>query len=210
MAHTEFKSSFLPGQDFHLLFKSHGGVFLFRNAENHRYFLQKFSSFLLPVFNVYAWSTLGNHAHFVVSVKQPEQVVEFFHNRPDLNRSLVVQQLFGAPHASLLQLVIERQVNSMMVSYAHAYNKYYNRKGGLFQSPFRRSVINDPAHLRQSIVYVHKNAEQHGLVKDFRHYPFSSYDEILNGYSPLVDVNAVLRIFDGKERFVDGHLFKEA
>lgn len=136
-------------------------------------------------------------------------MVAFFCRQPDLNRSLVVQQLFTNPEISLLQLVIERQVNSMMVSYAHAYNKYYNRKGGLFQSPFRRSVINDPAHLQQSIVYVHKNAEQHGLVTDFRRYPFSSYDEILAGYSTIVDVSAVLGIFGDKEKFVNAHLFKE-
>lgn len=172
--------------------------------------LKKLEAFLMPVFNFYAWATLGNHAHFVISVKRPEEVVAFFKSTVELHRSLVVQRLFSTPDAAALQFVITRQVNSMLASYTHSYNKYYGRKGGLFQSLFRRSIINDPAHLKRSIVYVHKNAEQHGLVKDFRCYPFSSYDDILSNASSLVDVKKVLDIFGGKDEFVNAHLFKEA
>ena len=52
--------------------------------------------------------------------------------------------------------------------------------GGLFQSPFKRSLINGDDHLQQAIIYVHANAKKYGLIKDFRMYAHSSYHEILS------------------------------
>ena len=75
-----------------------------------------------------------------------------------------------------------------MTSYANLIKHAYDRKGGLFQSPFRRSLISDEIHLQQAIIYTHANAQKHGIIKDFRDYPYTSYHEIVAGYSGNVNV----------------------
>lgn len=101
--------------------------------------------------------------------------------------------------------MIERQANSFMTSFVSIQNKLLSRKGGIFQSPFRRSIINDDVHLQQAIIYVHANAQKHGIVKDFKDYRYSSYHEILSGYSANVCIESVLDFFGGKDSFIQIH-----
>jgi hypothetical protein len=105
----------------------------------------------------------------------------------------------------ILDELIERQINLFMVSYTNAINKQLCRKGGLFQSPFKRTFINEEAYLQQAIIYVHANPQKHGLVKDFRNYPYSSYQEILQKNSLYVNRDEVIDFFGGEGRFVEQH-----
>ena len=101
--------------------------------------------------------------------------------------------------------LIERQVNRFLVAYANAFNKAYKRSGSLFQSPFRRSIINDDVHLQQAIIYVHANAQKHDLINDYRSYLYSSYHKIISGISILIDVAAILDFFRGLKEFITLH-----
>lgn len=101
--------------------------------------------------------------------------------------------------------MVERQVNSFMASYAKGTNELHSRKGGLFQSPFRRSFITSDSHLQHAIIYTHANAQKHGLVKDFKEHPYTSYHEILSGDSRNVKADRVLDFFGGMKMFVQVH-----
>ena len=101
--------------------------------------------------------------------------------------------------------MIERQMNSFLVSFANYTNNKYNRKGGLFQKPFRRIEVADDIHLQQAIIYVHANAQKHNLDLDFRDHPFSSYHPILNNISSYIDVRNLLTFFGGIEKFTTIH-----
>ncbi|MBC7937689.1 MAG: hypothetical protein H7Y86_20260 [Rhizobacter sp.] len=108
-----------------------------------------------------------------------------------------VEFLFGA--------MIERQMNSFLVSYANYYNNKYQRKGGLFQKPFKRLQITDDNHLEHSIIYTHANAQKHGLVKDYRIYRHSSFGQILNLDNSYLSADAVIEFFGGKQKFEQKH-----
>ncbi len=113
--------------------------------------------------------------------------------------------LAAVQNDQLVDDLIERQVNRFMVSYANAYNKMYARTGGLFQSPFRRSKIENESHLQQAIIYVHANAQKHGLVSDYRLYGHSSYHESLSGNSLFVQTAEVLIFFGDTKNFIEQH-----
>jgi putative transposase len=81
----------------------------------------------------------------------------------------------------------------------------FSRNGTLFQSPFRRVEIKEDAHLQQAIIYVHANAQKHGLIKDFKDYQCSSYWEIMYNNSMNVQVDKVLQFFGNKECFKSIH-----
>lgn len=101
--------------------------------------------------------------------------------------------------------VAERQINRFLVSYTNTYNNLIVRKGGVFQQPFRRSLIAEEAHLQQAIIYVHANAQKHQLVNDFKTHVYNSYNEILSGESLLIDAGMVIYFFGGKEKFISLH-----
>jgi putative transposase len=57
-----------------------------------------------------------------------------------------------------------------------AFNKQQNRCGTLFQTPFKRALIDDENYLRQAIYYVHNNPVQHGITEHITSWPWSSYN----------------------------------
>ena len=105
----------------------------------------------------------------------------------------------------LLDAMIERQMNRFLVSYSSFYYVKYNRKGGLFQKPFKRIQIPDDASLQQAIIYTNANAQKHSLVKDFTSYGYSSYHEILQNMDTWINSRAVIGFFGGRDQFDEIH-----
>ena len=101
--------------------------------------------------------------------------------------------------------MIERQMNSFLVSYAQYYNIKYERKGGLFQKPFRRISINDEAYLQQAIIYAHINAQKHGLVENFANYTHCSYSQVIAGDDSKVAGKNIVEFFGGISNFDQLH-----
>ncbi|MEP6726634.1 MAG: hypothetical protein ABJC98_12485 [Bacteroidota bacterium] len=201
-----YKAPFYANQYYHLLFKSNDGLFLFRNDKDRICFLEKFSQFTQSIFNHQAYCMLDNHVHFIISVKDNSLLQQAIAGMNDGKKTVAMKRFLSEPANELFTGgLIERQINSFMVSYANIYNKTYRRNGGLFQSPFRRSTINGDAHLQQAIIYVHANAQKHGLIKDYRDYPYSSYNEMLSGKSLFVDVSGIINFFGGNKKFIELH-----
>ncbi|MEO6540661.1 MAG: hypothetical protein ABIN74_06720 [Ferruginibacter sp.] len=105
----------------------------------------------------------------------------------------------------LFDEMIERQMNSFLVSYANYCNNKRNRKGGIFQKPFKRIRIDDDAHLQQAIIYTNANAQKHHLVTDFKKYPHSSYTGTITGNNIFIKVKNVLDFFGGLDNFINIH-----
>jgi len=101
--------------------------------------------------------------------------------------------------------MLERQMNRFLVSYANYLNNKYERRGSVFQSPFKRLQINEDGYLQQAIIYVHANAQKHGLISDYKKYFHSSFNNIVEDDSYYTDVNNVLDFFKGKEQFLKIH-----
>jgi putative transposase len=189
-----------------MLFKSIDGLKLFHSQDERLFFLRKFTEYLKPVLNCFAFGLLENHSHFIAEVKHDEDLRQSILYMPRQLRSQQMQVFVDDfPNNTATGAIIERQVNSFMTSYTNTANKIHTRKGGLFQSPFRRSFITSDLHLQQAIIYVHANAQKHGIVKDFRDYSYTSYNEILFGDSKNVETRFVLDFFGGREKYIQLH-----
>ena len=203
---SKFRAPFYPGFHYHMLFKSIDGVKLFHDRDDRLFFLQQFDLFLRPVVNSLAYALLDNHSHFIVQVKDEKDLIKSVLSVPKQFRTKPMQAFAESlDNDAVIANLLERQVNSFMSSYAIVTNKANSRKGGLFQSPFRRCAVAGDQHLQQAIIYTHANAQKHGIVRDFRKYPYTSYHEILSGNSQHIHAGIVLDFFGGKQAFVQSH-----
>ena len=140
---AKFRAPFYPGCSYHLLFKSIDGLKLFHEPDDRPFFLQQFDLFLQPIANCFAYALLENHSHFIVQVKNEKELLESVFSIPRQFRTKPMHALAESPaNETVISNLVERQVNSFMTSYAIVTNKANSRKGGLFQSPFRRCARN--------------------------------------------------------------------
>jgi len=95
--------------------------------------------------------------------------------------------------------LVSQAFSNLFNAYAKAFNKQENRTGALFERPFKRKRIMEEDYLRNLIVYIHTNPENHGIIDDFRKYRFTSYPSFSKGNLPdvlTVEKEEVLNLFD--------------
>ena len=203
---VRLKAPFFYQSHYHIVFKSIDGLLLFNKSSDYTLFLQRFSNFLLPFIDIWAFILLQNHVHLIIHVKTEKNIREYLAELPVPLQTKAMKKLMTSDKNSILiDELIERQFNSFMVSYVNSINNQTGKQGGFFQKPFKRILIADESHLQQAIIYVHANAQKHGLTKDFRSSLHSSYNSIIEQSSSFIDTSAVLTFFKGKEAFVEQH-----
>jgi REP element-mobilizing transposase RayT len=189
---------------YHIVCKSLRNQRLFLSDENKRYFLQRYSFYLFPYVSTYAYCLLDNHVHFVVKIKDEEEIIaEIVSTEKECTRSQL--RFLENPTGENLGKLLDRQFNSFFVSYTRSYNNYYHTKGHLFDSPFKKVQLQDETHTTQAIIYVHSNAVRHKLSTDIENYNWSSYNSILSNRNTLLCREHVLEWFGGVEGFIQAH-----
>ncbi|WP_324720878.1 transposase [Salinimicrobium sp. HB62] len=169
----------LPDQYFHIYNRGNNGENIFIEERNYQYFLLLISKHLLPVCNVLAYCMLKNHFHLVVKTKEKQT---------EKNISNAFSNLFNA--------------------YAKAINKAHNRTGSLFENRFKRIIITDEDYLKNLIIYLHLNPENHKMTDDFKNYSYSSYPNYINKKPDFLEKEIVLTLFQSLENFVAVHQSK--
>jgi putative transposase len=122
------------------------------------------------------------------------------------------QELLSEPKAS-------QHFSNFFNSYTKSVNKSYQRTGSLFEKRFGRILIESHEQLQWLVVYIHRNPQKHGLVADFRHYRYSSYQTILKigntskenvmSVKTKIKADSVLSWFGGLSPFVHAHEFDQ-
>lgn len=158
---------------------------LFNQKANYLYFLKLFTKHVAPITDVYAYCLLPNHFHFLLRIKE---VSEILADWPGVHVKEPKQYF-----------------SNMFNAYARSFNNRYGRTGSLFQRPFGRIPVTSDAYFLTLITYIHRNPQKHGLVDDFRDWPYSSYDAILHDKPTRLDKTAVLEWFDGRDNYIDMH-----
>ena len=128
---------------YHIYNHANGNENLFRNDENYSFFLQKWAKYIEPIADTYAYCLMPNHFHVLVKIKTEEEL------------------LWGKNLSGLLS----KQFSNLFNSYAKAYNKMYERKGSLFNRPFKSKLVSDDNYLTTLIYYIHHNPIHHGFTK---------------------------------------------
>jgi len=91
--------------------------------------------------------------------------------------------------------------SNMFNAYSKAFNKKYERVGSLFQRPFKRIRISEEKYLKQLILSIHLNPENHRIIDNFENYKFSSYNSIISPKPTALKRTEVIDFFNDIENF---------
>jgi REP element-mobilizing transposase RayT len=107
---------------------------------------------------------------------------------------------------------VTQSFSNLFNAYAKAYNKMYSRTGSLFEKHFRRIRINDDNYLRNLIIYVNTNPENHGSIKDYKTFKYSSFNTTISasGNHDIVPIpkEEIINLFGDVENFEYLHQHK--
>ena len=180
-----------PGNYYHIYNRGNNGSPIFFEKENYSYFLRLYEKYIHPVANTYAWCLLKNHFHFLLYLKEKEEI-----NLSDLSYSTKKEATKADP---------SRQFSHFFNAYTQAINKKYGRTGSLLEKPFERKRIDSEDYLRKLVFYIHNNPVHHGLTSNMESYPWSSYPLLLSPKPTILKRNEVISWFDTTENFLEYH-----
>ena len=172
-------AALVPGHYYHVYNRGNNGENLFREARNYNYFLELYAAHIEPIADTFAYCLLKNHFHLLVRIKAA----------PTQDAAVGPSQAFS----------------NLFNAYTKAINKSHRRTGSLFQKPFQRIDVTTDRYFLQLIFYIHFNPQKHGLVTDFREWPYSSYHALGNAQPTRLDRAAVLGWFGDAPRFEAFH-----
>ena len=182
---------------YHIYNRANGNEKLFIEDENYRYFLQQWSKYIEPIAETYCYCLLPNHFHFLVRIRNEEEVLDFLRlSKPTLQG---FETLGGFSRA------ISLPFSHLFNGYTQAFNKKYKRKGSLFMSNFKQKEIADDSYFTSIVAYIHRNPIHHHLVTELEHWKHSSYTTLLSSKPTKLQRQYLLDWFGGKEKFLQFH-----
>lgn len=178
---------------YHIYNRSINSENIFKKEEHYTLFLKKYAFHVSPFVETYAYCLLGNHFHLLLKIKSQQEI------------HLEAQKQYPHKEISDYSRFISSQFSHFFNGYTQSINKQMNRTGGLFETPFRRIVVDSDAYFSHLVWYIHHNPQKHGLIKDFRDYPHSSFNAITSTETTKLNTKEVLDWFGGKKSFLDFH-----
>ncbi len=83
--------------------------------------------------------------------------------------------------------------------------KAYGRTGSLFEHPFERIEVTSERYLMRLVIYIHHNPQKHGLIADFRAWPYSSYHSLRSNRPTPLRRDEVIGWFGGPAQVEEAH-----
>jgi hypothetical protein len=75
----------------------------------------------------------------------------------------------------------------------------------LFEHPFERIEVTSEQYLLRLITYIHHNPQTHGLIANFRDWPYSSYHALCSTQPTRLRRDEVLAWFGGPAQLAAAH-----
>ena len=165
-------NALVPDTSFHIYNHANGFENIFKEAENYRFFLEKYKLHISPIAETYAYCLMPNHFHLVVRIRKREVIESLIRNKNislEENTSKVLN--FGSVTNNEIEKFLSKQFANLFSSYTQSFNKVYHRMGSLFIKNFKREPITDRTHFLNAVVYTHRNPIHHGFCKSFDEWP---------------------------------------
>ena len=186
MSPLNFRIKIEPDKYYHIWNRGNNRENLFYSSSNYEYFIRLYAQYLDPVVETYAFCLMPNHFHFLIKTK------DWLHQKVESKRTEKMNPV---------SLAFQR----FFTTYSQAINVQEQRTGSLFQKPFQRMEVTGIRQLAYLVFYIHSNPQKHGIVEDFRYYPWSSYERVLRDRPSKLNKEAVLGWFKNKENYIDYH-----
>ena len=192
-------ASLVPGVYYHIYNRGTNRENVFIEERNYAYFLQLYFKHIEPVAETYAYCLLRNHFHVFARMRDDDGDPNNDEDPKGLARPL------GSGLGLVVVVSASNAFSNFFNAYAKAINKAYGRTGSLFQHPFGRVPVLTQTHLTRLVCYIHFNPQRHGLISDFREWPYSSYHAHLSNQAMRLNRETVLGWFDGPRGYVATH-----
>jgi len=170
MPSKKIKTPLVVDRYYHIYNRGNNGENIFLKDEDFEFFLQKYVEMIQPYAKTYAYCLLPNHYHFLI---------KFDHLNP-INCYSHPSHLF----------------RKFFQYYAIWFNKKRNRRGSLFTKYYRRIEVTSDDYLRRLIFYIHLNPVKHGIAKDFKSYPYSSFGSYISFEPSIITRTETLSWFN--------------
>ena len=154
-----------PDKYYHIYNHAVGKDNLFVKEANYHFFLKKYTQYILPVADTFAYCLMPNHFNFAVRIK----------DRSDIESIMRALPKFETLAKLNVENYVSKQFSNLYSSYSQAFNKQQNRRGTLFEKPFKRSHIDSDEYFRSMIPYIHFNPVKHGLTQTPGQWPWTTY-----------------------------------
>ncbi len=150
---------------------------LFREKQNYAHSLKLYGRHIAPIAETYAFCLLSNHFHLLIRIRE---------HALDAHRT-------------------SQQFSNLFNAYARSFNKTYGRTGTLFAQAFKRKHVATDAYITRAVVYIHRNPQHHGFVRDFRTWQHSSFHALRSTLPTRLSRTSVRNYFGGLEPFLAAH-----
>ncbi len=203
--------SLIPNMCYHIFNHANGFENVYEEPENYRYFMEKYFNYIFPIAETYAYCLMPNHFHLVIRIRKREVIEELIRNKysisPGSNISKV-EKNFGTVEISNahIEKYLSKQFSNLFSSYTQSFNKFRKRMGSLFIKNFKRELISDKEHFITAIMYTHRNPIHHGFRVRYDEWEHSSYEQIINGKSDVLEIKKILGVFTDKSNLIALHL----
>ncbi|MEQ8472949.1 MAG: transposase [Marinoscillum sp.] len=178
-----------PDAYYHLYNHANGDENLFRTEDNYHYFLMLWAKYIELVADTHAYCLMPNHFHALIKIKSEQQI---------RSNSKVADDL-------TIDRFISRTFSNFFNAYAKAYNKMYDRRGSLFNRPFKAKEISNDSYLRAVVAYIHRNPVHHGFCRRIEDWSHSSYEVYFSAKRTKIKREMVLDLFGGFSSLQKSH-----
>jgi len=70
-----------PEAFYHIYNRANGNENIFFKDENYLFFLKKYKEYISPICNTYCYCLMPNHFHFLIEIKNEEELKSYFKNK---------------------------------------------------------------------------------------------------------------------------------
>ena len=194
-----------PNCSYHIFNHANGFENIFTVDDNYRFYLDKYQQYILPIAETYAYCLLPNHFHLVVRIRRREVLEEVFRNFKSTNFSKVPNLDKVEVTDNMIEYYISKQFANLFSCYTQSFNKVNKRRGSLFLKNFRREPIENKAYFLNAVIYTHRNPVHHAFCDRYTDWSYTSFCEIKERNSQMIEVDKLLRMFGGRDSFIDLH-----
>ncbi|KKP56637.1 MAG: hypothetical protein UR80_C0002G0006 [Parcubacteria group bacterium GW2011_GWB1_35_5] len=102
--------------------------------------------------------------------------------------------------------VLSVYMHRVLTAYSKYFNSKYNKKGHVFEAPFKAVHVKNNTQLLHLSAYIHKNPKEISEFKNsYNKYPYSSYQDYIetNRWSNLLSTSIILKQFKDKSKYKD-------
>lgn len=179
-----------PGEIYHIYNRGNNKGDIFFEEENYSYFLNRLQTYIIPYADVYAFCLMPNHFHLLVRIKNYPSVYFTQYTAKGMKRINPIEKAF----------------KNFFISYVKSINSRYSRTGSLFESRYKRKLVDSDSYFNQVIAYIHYNPVEAGLAKDYLDWFYSSYHDFVLGKSLIVSLESVFSWFGEPYLFFEHHM----